>query len=124
VEREEIRREVYARVDELPTLPDAVPRIRGLLANSASSARDLTEVVAQDLALTAKVLRLANSAHSGFRQEVASLARAVALLGFTMVPALTVSLGALQTLPAAGGALPLLSGGALVPQPGRRHRDA
>jgi putative nucleotidyltransferase with HDIG domain len=56
-----------------------------------ASAADLARVVETDPALSAQVLRLANSPFYGLSNTVASAGRAVMLLGFTTVRALAVS---------------------------------
>ena len=101
--RDQLRARIYSRIDELPTLPTVVVRVLGLVESETSNAGDVTAAIAQDPALTAKLLKVANSAYYGFRREVASVERAVALLGFHMVRSLTVSIGVVQSLGASPG---------------------
>ncbi len=94
-----VRRAIYARIHELPTLPAVIPRILALVEDPGTSARDLSEAIGHDPALASTVLKVANSAYYGFRREVASLERAVALLGFNMVRSLAASIGVIRSLP-------------------------
>lgn len=95
----EIRLKIYARVDELPTLPVVVPKILALTESESSSAADIADVLSFDPALSARVLKVANSAYYGFSRKITDLKTAVALLGFRMVRSLAISLGIIQTLP-------------------------
>ncbi len=97
----DVLRTVYARVQTLPALPAAVPRILALAADPETGAREITGAVSRDPALAADVLKVANSAYYGFRREVDSLDRAVALLGVNMVRSLAVSVGVARVLPPA-----------------------
>ncbi len=101
--RDQLRARIYSRIDELPTLPTVVIRVLGLVERETSNVSDVTTVISQDPALTAKLLKVANSAYYGFRREVASVNRAVALLGFHMVRSLTVSIGVIQSLGTGAG---------------------
>ncbi len=97
----DVLRTVYARVQTLPPLPAAVPRILALAADPEVGTREITGVLSRDPALAADVLKVANSAYYGFRREIDSLDRAVALLGVNMVRSLAVSVGVARVLPPA-----------------------
>lgn len=66
---------------DVPTLPIAVLRIMDMVENSDCSVADVAKVLAMDPPLAAKVLKLANSSYYGFRQQIASIPQAAALLG-------------------------------------------
>lgn len=81
---ERLRAEIISTKD-LPTIPVLLVHILAVVDGDRSSARDLVEVLQRDQALTARLLRLANSSFFGCPREVASLTRAVMLLGFSAV---------------------------------------
>jgi putative nucleotidyltransferase with HDIG domain len=89
---------IYTKIDELPTLPAVVPKLLSLMEDATSDTRAVTEAVSHDPSLTAKILKVANSAYYGFPQEITDLERGVALLGFNMVKSLALSLGVLRNL--------------------------
>jgi putative nucleotidyltransferase with HDIG domain len=60
-------------------------------ADPGSDARGLAGVIETDIALTARLLRLANSPYHGVARKVANVSSAVVLLGFQSVRALAVS---------------------------------
>ena len=71
----------------LEMAPDAVPlpattmKIIKLIGDSSSSMQEVAAVMEMDQALTARVLRVANSAYYGLPRQVASARDAVVLLG-------------------------------------------
>ena len=53
--------------------------------NDNTSAADISEVLEKDQLITAKVLRMSNSAFFGARSEVTSLRQAIVMLGFNAI---------------------------------------
>jgi putative nucleotidyltransferase with HDIG domain len=78
------RAEVIARKN-LPTIPAVLAKILELSDSVDANGKDLIAVVEKDQALTGKMLRLANSAFFGQNRRVATIWRAVLLLGFSTV---------------------------------------
>ena len=76
---------VIGRIDSLPTLPTVVARINQLIDDPTASAGDINEVISHDLALSAKILKLVNSAFYGFPRRISSMTHAVVILGFNTV---------------------------------------
>ncbi|MBN2583410.1 MAG: HDOD domain-containing protein [Planctomycetes bacterium] len=79
------------RVAELNTLPEVTQRILSITEDPDASARDLNEVLKHDMALSAKLLRVVNSAFYGLPGRVSDLDRAIVLLGFQAVRNLAVA---------------------------------
>lgn len=73
---------------DLPTIPVLLARILAVVDGEHSSARELVDVMQRDQALTGRVLRLANSGFFGFSRQVATLPRAIMILGFSTVRSL------------------------------------
>ncbi len=69
------------RVGLLPALPQAVLQALALLRSETASDGDCAERIALDTAMTARTLRLANSAFYGVSGRVATIRDAVLLLG-------------------------------------------
>lgn len=72
-------------IDELPPLPAVAARVMAMVEDDTTSASDLAQVLATDQALTAKLIRLSNSAYYGFARQVTTVREAVTLLGFRQV---------------------------------------
>jgi diguanylate cyclase (GGDEF)-like protein len=79
------------RCATLPTLPAAALKIVQLCQRENVPVPDLVAAVSADPALSAKVLKLVNSAALGRRQEVRTLSHAVILLGTNALQALALS---------------------------------
>ncbi|KUG04683.1 hd domain protein [hydrocarbon metagenome] len=76
---------VVQSVNELPSLPQVVLEVMRLTRDPNTSARELNDVICQDQAITANMLRLANSAYYGFPRLIGTVGEAVVLLGFQTV---------------------------------------
>ena len=76
---------IIGKVEDLPTLPRSILKITELINNPKSSARDLARVISDDHILTARLLRLVNSAFYGFPQRISTVTSAIVLLGFDSI---------------------------------------
>lgn len=77
--------ELLERVDELPPLPAVAARVMGIADDDRTSALELAQVLSTDQALTARLIRISNSAYYGFARRVSSVREAVLVLGFKQV---------------------------------------
>lgn len=84
------------QIDRILTLPQVVGQINELVESRTASASDLHRVIKTDPALSAKILRLVNSAYYGLPGRVGSLEKAVILLGVTAVRNLAIAAGVEQ----------------------------
>ena len=83
--------QILEAVNDLPTLPHMVIRILEFTDDPKASAQDLGQIISEDQALTARVLRLANSAYYGFSRKVATVTEATVVLGFASIRSLVIS---------------------------------
>jgi HD-like signal output (HDOD) protein len=74
-----------ADVGEIATLPEVTVKIIHIVENPKSTARDLHEVIRNDPALSARILKVVNSAFYGLPGQIASIDRAIVLLGLSAV---------------------------------------
>jgi putative nucleotidyltransferase with HDIG domain len=81
-------RDLVARLGQLPTVPDLYRRITELCESDRGTIEELGRVIGQDPAMTAMVLKLANSAFFSLRQPVANASEAVSYLGIDLLKAL------------------------------------
>jgi putative nucleotidyltransferase with HDIG domain len=72
----------------LPTLPGMIEQISKAVESKRFSVGDIGRLISRDQVLTAKILKLANSAFFGFSRKVGSLTQALVLLGFDVVKGL------------------------------------
>jgi HD-like signal output (HDOD) protein len=73
--------ELVSRTADLVSLPDIYIRLKAVVDDPESSMADVASVVANDPALTARLLKIANSPYFGFPAKIATVARATSLLG-------------------------------------------
>ncbi len=86
--------EIYKKLElseDLPTLPIVMTKLIDAINDDRSSAADLTRIMENDPAMSARVLKLANSAFYGLRYKVDNLKRAIVVLGFETVRMLALS---------------------------------
>lgn len=74
-----------ASIGDIATLPEVTIRIIEVVEDPKSTARDLHEIIRNDPALSVKVLKVVNSAFYGLPGQVASVDRAIILLGLSAV---------------------------------------
>ncbi|HPA73891.1 MAG TPA: HDOD domain-containing protein, partial [Spirochaetota bacterium] len=82
---------VKESIDRMPSLSPVIHKINEVANNVRSSAQDLTDVIQFDPVLTAKVIRMVNSAYFGLPQEVKSLKQAVVMLGINTIKNVAIS---------------------------------
>jgi HD-like signal output (HDOD) protein len=86
-----VLRRLVGRMERLPSLPKAYLEIQSALRDPDWDVGELGRIVAQDIALTAQVLKLVNSASFGLRRNISDLKEAVSYLGVEMLQALVLS---------------------------------
>jgi len=79
-------------IANLPTLPHIASRLMRIVNSPTTSAETVASLVSQDISLSAKVLRLANSAFYGIPRSINTLNNAVVILGFKIIQTMVLSL--------------------------------
>jgi putative nucleotidyltransferase with HDIG domain len=77
--------DILRRIHNLPSLPAVVMELLASMDQEDTNIDALAQKVAQDQALTAKTLRLANSSFYGMAHQVTTIQEAIAILGFRTV---------------------------------------
>jgi putative nucleotidyltransferase with HDIG domain len=83
-------------MQELPSLPRTYMELRKALADPETSIDRLVRIVEQDLAISAKILQLVNSAFFGLTREISDVKMAVNYLGVNILQNLVVSVEAFR----------------------------
>jgi len=86
-----------ARSENLPVLNNVVTQVLKTADDPSASARSLERIIERDPALTAKILRVANSSFYG-QTNVNSIARAISVLGMNTIRSLVVGVAYQQIL--------------------------
>lgn len=87
---------ITERIINLPTLPSVVAKMIELVDNPKTSAASLARLISTDQALTAKILKLANSPYYGFPREISTVNLAIVVLGFNTVKDIGLSITVLN----------------------------
>jgi len=83
--------EIVGRTTRLPAAPTVFSEICRLLADPASDARKIAELLGTDPALVAKIMQLANSAYFAGGSRIHDIANAIARLGLDQVSLLVLA---------------------------------
>ena len=90
MKKEEILKKVISST-ELPTLPNVASKLITMTAREDTTLADIAALVSQDVSLSAKILKVANSAFYSFPQQISSIKQAVSILGTNAVRSLVLS---------------------------------
>lgn len=90
---------------QLPTLPSLVLEVQRALANEMSGLRDIGSIIERDPALTARVLRVANSAAFSRGEPITTVRTAIGQLGIANVRALCLTVGIVRAFGQNAGGL-------------------
>jgi putative nucleotidyltransferase with HDIG domain len=89
--QKQVKMEVKARLELLPSLPTVVAEVSRLAESTRSSAADFEKHIVQDQALTARILRMANAAFFAQEMPVQSIHEATVILGVRTLKALVIA---------------------------------
>lgn len=89
----------FALSHSLPSLPEVALRLMETFKRENISLLELCELIAQDPALSARVLRMANSARFGSRGRVAHLPDAAAMIGLNALRGLALTVCLVNAFP-------------------------
>jgi putative nucleotidyltransferase with HDIG domain len=93
---------LVGEVGMLPSAPTAFQEILACLQDPAASLTDAAQIIGRDVAMTANIMKLVNSAFFGSRRPITTIDRAVAYLGMDTLGALVLGHGVFQSGVATG----------------------
>ncbi|MEO1585210.1 MAG: HDOD domain-containing protein [Planctomycetota bacterium] len=105
VQREQILSEAIGEISHIATLPEITLKIIELVEDPSSTAQDLHNLISIDPALCSRVLKVVNSSFYGLPGQIASINRAIVMLG----------LNAVKNIAIAASLAKLFRGGQLTP---------
>lgn len=89
--------ETLNQIEELPTLPVVAQQVLRLISMPNSNMNQIAAVASRDQAISAKVVRLVNSAFYGLRNRASSLQHAIVILGLNTVKNLVIGVSVVKT---------------------------
>jgi HD-like signal output (HDOD) protein len=93
-----VKTSIERSVQDLPALPSVVTRVLKETESPDASASTVERMISSEPALTAKVLRVVNSAYYGLSGQVTSLGQAIVILGLQQVRNLVLSVSAFNSI--------------------------
>ncbi len=90
INEDQVKR-IISVTGNLPPVPHVAARLMELVGKENTSVRDLQKVIADDPALTARILKMANSVFYSFDQKVSTLSQALVILGFRAVQSMAIA---------------------------------
>jgi HD-like signal output (HDOD) protein len=84
---------LVARINKLPTLPATYQKLVECLKSPNADMDDVAKIISLDPSMTARLLKVVNSAYFGLAKPVADVGRAGALLGLDRIMALVLGQG-------------------------------
>jgi putative nucleotidyltransferase with HDIG domain len=94
---EQIRERVKSII-QLPALPTLALEVVEMVDNPKTSAQQLGRLISADQALTAKVLKIANSPFYGFPKKISTVDFAIIVLGFDALKEIVISIALVSSL--------------------------
>jgi HD-like signal output (HDOD) protein len=88
---------IVGALGELPSAPRVYTALTQALADPDSSLERIAGIVEQDVAISAKILQLVNSAFFGLARNVSSVGQAVSYLGVNILQSLVMSVETVRT---------------------------
>lgn len=93
-------KQLVARLDTLPSLPALYNQLLEEIYQRDASIGKISQIIAQDIGMTAKILQLVNSAFFGLRRQISDPAQAVVYLGLDTMKSLVLSVSVFEQLDA------------------------
>lgn len=91
---------VFEQIVKLPTIPQVVLELVEMTRDDNVELTDVIEKVRQDQALSAKVIRVANSSFYGERGRISSVERAINIVGLHTLRTTVITTGVMAAFPA------------------------
>lgn len=82
--------------ENLPVLPPVASKLIALASNEETPVRDIVDLISKDIALSAKMLKLANSSFYSMSNTVSTIKQAVSIIGTNGVLSLALSFSFLR----------------------------
>jgi HD-like signal output (HDOD) protein len=96
-------KQLIMTIRDLPAMPHVASKVLELSSDPDTSASLLQQVIADDQAMTARILKIANSAMYACSRRIKTLSEAIVMLGFNSIRSLVVT-SAARNLYSSGGA--------------------
>ena len=76
-----LKKEIVETIKGLPSMPQIILKAQEIIANPDAGIRELTKVIEKDQAVSARMVKLANSAYYGLSGKIGTIHKAITMLG-------------------------------------------
>jgi len=94
---------ILDKINAIPTIPHVLRRLIPLLQNENVPMEDVQKVILSDIAISTRLLKVANSAYYGLMRQVTTVHQAILILGMRQVKSLALGITVLETMKRIGG---------------------
>lgn len=88
--------DLVSGVVRLVSLPEVCIRVTEMLEDPRTNATDLGNVISRDTSLTARLLKIVNSAYYGFQSRIETVTRAITIIGLRELRGLVLAASAIE----------------------------
>ena len=89
---------IIRKIDRLKPIPQVASKVMSIVQDPESSMTDLSEIIVYDTALTANLLKIANSAYFGLPEKIDSVHHAIVYMGMDQVVSLVLLASSAESL--------------------------
>jgi len=97
-ESKKLWQKIMSEIGALPSLPEIISKLIKELENKDTDPEALEKIIINDSSLSAKVLRIANSAYYGQSRQIDTVSKAIVLLGMNTIRNLALTLASSNAL--------------------------
>lgn len=90
--------EKIEKIENLPTIPSILRKILGIIEDPKVSLQKISDFVASDPTLTARILKMVNSPVYGFPGRISSVSHAMVILGLNAVKGLLIGVSVFEVM--------------------------
>jgi len=91
--------EIVSSICEIGSLPQSLASVLRIMDDPDTDAQKIAKVISRDVSLTARVLKMVNSAQYGRTRQVTKISEAVAVMGLNSIKMLTLSSSVFGMIP-------------------------
>ncbi len=98
MDKDKVKRLIYNKVNNLPTLPDMIQKVVSLVQDEKTTAKSLGDLISYDQAISSRLLKVTNSAYYGLSREISTVQHAIVVLGFEQVKSLSLGIAVFDAM--------------------------
>ncbi|MCX8044540.1 MAG: HDOD domain-containing protein [Desulfobacterota bacterium] len=89
---------ILDKVNAIPTVPHIIRRLIPMLHDENTPLHEVEQIISMDIAISTRLLKVANSAYYGFMKQVTTVRQALSVLGMRQVKSLALGISVLESM--------------------------